>query len=294
MDRTAQITRSADGLTLCFAEWGDPSGSPVFALHGTPGCRLPSSRKVEFHFDDVLSSLGLRLITYDRPGYGRSDRKRGRRVKDSAADVAAIAEALGVDHFAVEGSSSGTAHAMAVAALLPGRVERLALVAPMAPYHSLGHDEWSAGQSAGVRDYVSWCLEGEERLAREVTTEDAHMREGASRDDPKQAETFEQTVNGPWGWVDDELAAFQPWGFEVSAIVSPAAIWHDPDEKVLPRQHAEWLASRLNGATLSTSAALGHRADGDPTRDWWRVYSWLGGREPTDSDTESTRPERAD
>jgi pimeloyl-ACP methyl ester carboxylesterase len=290
MDRIKQITLSADGRQLCFAEWGDPSGPPVFALHGTPGCRLLSSRKVEFHFDEVLSSTGVRLITYDRPGYGRSDRQRGRRVMDAAADVAAIADALGLDRFAVEGSSSGTAHAMAVAALLPGRVGRLALVAPMAPYQVLGHDRWSAGQSDGVREYVSWCLEGEARLAGEVAAEDGHMREGASPDDPKQAETFEQTANGPWGWVDDELAAFQPWGFEVHAIVAPTAIWHDPDEDVLPRQHAEWLASRLKGATLSTSVALGHRADGDPTRDWSRVYSWLGGHQPTDSGTVDAQP----
>ena len=219
----------------------------------------------------------MRLITYDRPGYGRSDRQPGRRVVDSAADVAAIAGALDVASFAVEGSSSGSAHAMAVAALLPERVERLALVAPMAPYHELGRDQWSAGQSDGVREYVSWCLEGEVRLAREVAAEDAQMREGASPDDPKHAEIFEETINGTWGWIDDELAAFQPWGFDVSAIAAPTAIWHDPDENVLPRQHADWLAGHLNGASLSRSAALGHRADGNPSRDWLRLYSWLGG-----------------
>jgi pimeloyl-ACP methyl ester carboxylesterase len=223
----------------------------------------------------LIRSLGVRLITYDRPGYGGSSRQRGRSPADTAADVETIANRLGIDRFAVEGSSSGSAHALATAALLEGRVLRLACVAPMAPYDELGRREWSKGQDPEVVEYVGWCLEGEDRMAVEFAREDANLREAADADDPSQRADFEQTRHGIWGWVDDELAVFGPWGFDVSNIDAATAIWYDPDETVLPRQHAEWLASKIPGATLVTTAALGHRADGDPRPDWDRLFSWL-------------------
>ena len=68
----------------------------------------------------------IRLISYDRPGYGGSSRYRGRSVADAAADVDRIADALGLDAFAVVGRSGGGPHALACAALLNGRVTRTA------------------------------------------------------------------------------------------------------------------------------------------------------------------------
>ena len=62
-------TATSDGRTLLFAEWGDRDGFPVFALHGTPGSRLLR------HWDESkYVDVGARVITYDRPGYGGSDR----------------------------------------------------------------------------------------------------------------------------------------------------------------------------------------------------------------------------
>ncbi len=275
--RTAQTVKSAEGRTLCFAEYGDPEGHPVFSLHGTPGCRLLSRRKVESGFEDLMRSMRVRLLTYDRPGYGLSERQRGRSVADTAGDVQTIADTLAIERFAVEGSSSGSAHALATAALLEARVVRVACVAPMAPYDKLGHEEWSRGQDPEVVEYVGWCLEGEDRIAAEFAREDAQTRAAASSDDPALNADFEQTRNGIWGWVDDELAVLKPWGFDPSKIGAPTAIWYDPDETVLPRQHAEWLAREVPGATLSTTTALGHRAEGDPGADWNRLYSWLLG-----------------
>jgi pimeloyl-ACP methyl ester carboxylesterase len=274
MDRS-RTTHAADGRSLCFAEWGDPDGQPVFHLHGTPGCRLLGARHVGFALDDLLQSLGVRLITYDRPGWGGSHRHAGRRVVDCVPDVAAVADSLGIERFAVEGGSSGAHHALAVAALLPDRVRRVACVAPMAPYDRLGHEDWSRGQAEGVRQYVAWCLEGEDRMVTEFAREDAEMRADASPNDPKQAEVFEQTRNGIWGWVDDESAALQPWGFDPVLVAVPAQVWHDPDDPVLPPQHARWLGRAIPGAEVVVTTALGHGSSGDPRPDWDRLYTWL-------------------
>jgi pimeloyl-ACP methyl ester carboxylesterase len=100
---SALSVAASDGRTLIVAQWGDLDGFPVFSLHGTPG-----SRFARHYAESAYVEVGARVITYDRPGYGGSDRHRGRRVVDCVADVADIADALGVERFAVTGGS-GTA-----------------------------------------------------------------------------------------------------------------------------------------------------------------------------------------
>jgi pimeloyl-ACP methyl ester carboxylesterase len=97
-----QTVTASDGRTLTFAEWGELDGFPVFLLHGTPG-----SRWLRHYDESAYTEVGARVITYDRPGYGGSDRDRGRRVVDCVADVATIADKLGVERFAVIGGSGG-------------------------------------------------------------------------------------------------------------------------------------------------------------------------------------------
>src|SRR6187455_2901907 len=138
MSRHEQFAAAADGRTLCFAEWGDPDGFPVFTLHGTPGGRLNR------HPDESkYAEAGARIITYDRPGYGGSDRQAGRAVVDCVADVAAIADALAIETFSVVGGSGGGPHTLAVAARLPDRVVRARCDVGCAPYPSQGLD-WLA------------------------------------------------------------------------------------------------------------------------------------------------------
>jgi pimeloyl-ACP methyl ester carboxylesterase len=77
------FVHAADGRRLAVQVSGKPTGYPVIYLHGTPGSRLgllPRGR--------VLYELGVRLISFDRPGYGLSDRRVPRLVKDVVPDVA--------------------------------------------------------------------------------------------------------------------------------------------------------------------------------------------------------------
>ncbi|MEO5661911.1 MAG: alpha/beta fold hydrolase [Nocardioides sp.] len=110
-----------DGRQVAYLDGGDPTGYPVLGLHGTPGCRL--NRLPD---DTVYARTGVRYITTDRAGYGQSSRHHGRAVAGEAADVRAVADALGLDRFSVVGGSGGGPHALACAALLAGRVERVA------------------------------------------------------------------------------------------------------------------------------------------------------------------------
>ena len=276
-DDASQVVSTSDGRRLRFAEWGSPGGRPVFHLHGTPGCRLLTRRRIEQDLEGLLRARDVRVIAYDRPGYGGSDRHHGRTVADAAGDMLAIADTLGLDTFSVEGISGGAPHALAAAALIPERVRRVAAVAPLGPHGLMGAELWSQDQDPGVQEYLTWVLEGEARLEVELAREEAEERAGASSDDPLDAAVFEQTRNGLGGWIDDELAFVQPWGFELADVSVPVQLWYDPAESMLPRQHAEWLAERIPDARLVTTDALGHGSPGNPREDWGRLYSWLAG-----------------
>ena len=108
----------ASGRRLSFDDVGDPSGRPVFFLHGCPGSRL--SR----HPDDAIAGrAGVRLISVDRPGYGSSDADPAGDEVTQADDVVALADHLGIGRFAVIAWSSGGPTALALAAEHPDRIE---------------------------------------------------------------------------------------------------------------------------------------------------------------------------
>ena len=105
-----------DGRTLHVYDTGGP-GLPVLWQHGTPNIGAPPVPLFA-----AAERLGLRWVGHDRPGYGGSSPQPGRTVAAVAADVAAVADALGIDRFAVMGHSGGGPHALACGALLPDRV----------------------------------------------------------------------------------------------------------------------------------------------------------------------------
>jgi pimeloyl-ACP methyl ester carboxylesterase len=107
----------------------------VFVMHGTPGSGLLYRRWL-----DDAAAHGIRLISYDRPGYGGSSDDPGRSIADCAAEVGAIADELGIDRMGVWGWSGGGPYALACAAMLPDRVVASALLASGAPWNAQGLD----------------------------------------------------------------------------------------------------------------------------------------------------------
>ena len=121
MKRTVE---TADGRTLAVEEAGDPAGLPVLVHNGTP-----NSRHLYAPNAADAAQRGLRLIGYDRPGYGGSTPHPGRTVADCTADVQAICDSLGITRLAMWGISGGGPHVLACAALLPGLVSAVASLA---------------------------------------------------------------------------------------------------------------------------------------------------------------------
>lgn len=269
---TTATTHTADGRTLAFCEWGDPKGAPVFSLHGTPGSRITR------HPDnEVYRRAGVRCITYDRAGYGLSTRLKGRAVAHAAADVAAIADALGIARFAVTGGSGGGPHSLACGALLPERVTRCAAVVAPAPYGPAGleRDDWLRGMVEGNMRELDWSLAGEATLRPELQSETDQMLSALGQDpDQPLGEGYDLTpsdlemvarpdIKGMLdesmrvgcaetidGFVDDDLSLAMPWGFDVSAITVPVAVWYGVKDTLVPAQHGEWLARTIPNDTV--------------------------------------------
>ena len=279
MGEALRRLKTPDGRTLAFAVWGDPSGFPVLALHGTPGCRLNRWPK-----EEVYAEAGVCWVTHDRAGYGQSDRHRGRRVADEAADVAALADELGFDRFGVTGGSGGGPHVLACAALLSERVVRAICVVGVAPFGSAGleQDEWLAGMDPENIKEVGWALAGEDVLVPELEAENERVQERVADDPATILEGFElsesdrkqlarpeamqvireaaveECVNGVGGWADDDLAFLKPWGFDVATITVPVLIRYGKTDVLVPPAHGEWLAANVPGCIVQVEDVGGH------------------------------------
>jgi pimeloyl-ACP methyl ester carboxylesterase len=281
MVRTVPRFVDVNGRRVAYETWGDPDGLPIFDIHGTPGGRL-----IRYPDNDRLAETGALVITYDRAGYGLSERHPGRSVVDCVPDVVAIVDDLGIDRFTVTGGSGGGPHCLAVAARLPERVIRCRCIVGVAPYNTEGLD-WLDGMDPENIKEFGWALEGEERLRTELEREAATMIERAESDPARLLGEFELSeadraalenpiiqrvirestpemfVNGVWGWVDDDLAFLKPWGFDISEIEVATEVWYGETDVLVPATHGRWLAANVPGAEVVIQHDEGHMGNPD-------------------------------
>lgn len=271
---------TADGRTLAVEEWGVPDGKPVLYAHGTPMSRL-----ARYPDDRLFDELGIRLITYDRPGFGHSTPRPGRRVADAAEDLAAIADALGLGRGPVFGVSGGGPHALAYAARFPDRVSKVATLASTAPIDAAGL-AWTAGMMASNQASAAAAAKGRAELealmlADEESTDLKTMLPPAEQEVLARPEVsrmlsaaFTEAIRpGIGGWVDDEMALYGlPWGFDPADITVPTRLWHGELDTVVPVAHSAWLSERIPGAELTRAPDAAHAGHFDATP---AVLRWL-------------------
>ncbi len=257
---------TADGRIVRTAAAGPRDGRAVIWHHGNPGSRIQPLA------EDELAAAGVRLITYDRPGGGRSSPRPGRIVADGAEDIAAIADAWAVERFATAGISGGGAFALATAALLGDRVVAAAVLSGAAPIDAQGLDftegmtetNRKAAEDQSPVDRAASLAEIEP-IRRAIVADPRAALLGfaaefppADRDALGSPEILDPIAEGmaecvrlsAEGWLDDSIAFARPWGFDVAAITVPVEIWQGSDDTATPIAHARWLAARIPGAKL--------------------------------------------
>jgi len=229
--------------------------------HGSPNIGAPPRPLFP-----VSAKLGIRWISYDRPGYGGSTPAPDRDIASAASYTAAVTDHLGVSRFATMGHSSGGAYALACGALLAERVSGVVSISTMAPYASEGLDWFAGFASAGARSLRA-ATRG--RAARE-----AYDAAGVEEKDIGFTESDEAALAGPWSWfldvvgpalesgpepmIEDNLAAIRPWGFDVTQVAPPTLVVHGGRDRVVPSSHGEYLARRIPSAELWLRPEDGH------------------------------------
>jgi len=289
---TQRTVRTPDGRTLAIEEGGDPAGRPVLVHNGTP-----NSRHLFAPVAADAAARGLRLIGYDRPGYGGSTPQPGRSVADCAADVRAICAELGIARLAMWGISGGGPHLLACAALLPDLVTAAASLAALAPSDAAGLDWFDGMGQDNVDDFK---LQQSDKVAARAKLEDEREANlAASGEDlagllktlltPVDAAVLtgefaeylaytgrEGLAPGSQGWWDDGEAFGRSWGFELSAIEVPVLLMHGRQDQFVPFGHGQWLAARVPGVEARLLDDDGHLTL--ITSRIGEVHAWLAER----------------
>ena len=266
------IHKLPDGRDLGYAEYGDPHGTPVFFIHGTPGSRL-------FHPpDDVTQRLGVRLVCAERPGYGDSTFQPNRRLLDWAKDTASLADALKLDKFAVVGHSGGGPHTLACAYALPGRITAAGLIAGAGPMDAPNATEgmifinWLGFKVGRYLPWSAWYLMVK-GMMREIAADPAkaidrdkdtwppadreiltnpEIRELCIRSD------MESYRHGLLAYAWDARLLTRPWGFRLEEVKVPVHLWHGTEDNSTTLAMARTMAGKIPSGKLTICEGEAH------------------------------------
>lgn len=286
---------SADGEIRLQAAPGS-AGYPVMVHPGTPGCRLLFHRRVE-----KAAAHGIRLISFDRPGYCDTPGRPGRRVADVAQQAAAVADFLGLGTFAVWGFSGGGPFALACAALLGERISGAVVMASLAPYGAAGLN-WAREFSEAARTEIELFFTDQEahrklhaesvaRFARELGEPEGWLSRWGERAGGDEAHSLavaehlarvfrESLSHGDEGWYEDDVAFLSPWGFDLGAIEVPVQLWHGTKDANAPVSHGLFLARQIGSIEPHIVDGADHGDIEDANEE--AAWAWLlATREPS-------------
>jgi pimeloyl-ACP methyl ester carboxylesterase len=251
--------RLEDGRMLHVYDGGAAAADAFTVLwhHGSPQTGAPLEPLTA-----ATARRGIRLLSYGRPSYGGSSPQVGRNVAAAASDVAQIADALGIDRLAVMGASGGGPHALACAALLPGRVTGVVCLAGLAP--RTDDFDWHAGMRSDAA--LRAAADGREARAR-VAQADEFDEESFTPADwaalsggwtSLGADAGRAGAAGADGLIDDDVAFAGPWGFDVAQVEAPVLVVQGGEDRIVPPAHADWLLRHCPHAELWLRPRDGH------------------------------------
>jgi pimeloyl-ACP methyl ester carboxylesterase len=261
-----------DGRLIGYAEYGDPRGTPIFGLHGTPGSRFM------FRVADAEArALGIRLIAPERPGFGLSTYQRGRTLGGYPQDVAALADKLGITRFGVAGISGGGPYAAACAALLPSRVTAVALISPIGPVKGLSsavhigpghHVMFRLAPRAPGLIWPFFAIGRAAFLYTPLAIYGLLMSRAAPSDWKILARTDvrrnllegvgEGLRQGVKAAIQEMKLFSRPWNIPFEAIRAPSMLWQGSADRNVPPSAAFLLGDLIPGCEVHPIARGGH------------------------------------
>ena len=267
-----QFLTLQDGRKLELFVAGEPSENAIIFHHGTPGAALTWEEWLP-----VVAKQGGFAIAYSRAGYGHSSRNEGRTVIDNSADISEIIRHFGIHKFVSIGWSGGGPHCLADTTL----AQSIAAIS-IAGVGTYGEADLNFLESMGEENFVEFnaAVSGPEKIEEwmrvnapgtaNVTGEQLIEALGGLIGDadkksltPGVAELIAgefryALVEGYYGWMDDDLAFVQPWGFELGKISKPVELWQGDEDFMVPHAHGQWLASKISNARLILEPGEGH------------------------------------
>lgn len=272
LDRTSLVLRLADGRRIGYAEYGDPEGEAILAMHGTPGSRFMFALT-----DQGARERGLRIVAPERPGYGLSDFRRKESLARVADDMSALAYALGLRRMAVIGVSGGAPYAVAAASAMADQVVLLALISPVGPIaecqskirmsklHRLIFTKIGRSASSGagffwsLRHIVRYAPDLAYRLLmRRVAPSDRGILLRGEVKANLQTALREGLRPGIAGARQDLRLFCARWGLRLEDIDVPTIIWQGSDDTIVPPGAAYHLAEALPNCRLDVVQGGGH------------------------------------
>jgi pimeloyl-ACP methyl ester carboxylesterase len=252
--------RLNDGRRLGYAEFGDPGGRPLFYCHGFPASRLEAAL-----LDPAARRCGVRVVAADRPGFGLSDFQAGRRIRNWPDDVAALADVLGIDRFAIVGVSGGGPYALACARFIPRRLTAVGVVCGLGPVGepwALRDMLWSRRLVFVLARRAPWLLSLVHRdlfapllrrrpdailsmISRASVAADRRVLARTDVGRALLASIREAVRAGPDGMRHELQLYTRAWGFRPEEIDVTVDLWHGETDPIVPVAHTRVLLGRL-------------------------------------------------
>lgn len=229
----------AGGRRVGFGITGDPGGRPVLWCHGGGG-----SRRLGLGTPEEQAVAGVRMVVVERPGFGLSDDRPGWTLLDCAADVAAVADHLGLDRYVAGGVSAGARVALACGAAGDYRVAAIGVASAVLPPACYPEDDLVALAASDPASAERAVRDHAERTAADVEAAvDAMARrpppDGPVYTRPEIRRQFLATLregyrSGPAGATRDILLGNLSWGFDLADLRPPVRWWHGSDDPLTP------------------------------------------------------------
>lgn len=261
----------AGGNVLGYAQYGDPNGKPLFFFHGWPSSRLQAKA-----FHSVAKKLGIKLISFDRPGYGLSDFIPDRSLLDWPDTVCELADKLHIQKFSVIGVSGGGSYAVACAYKIPDRLTRVGIVAGLAPtyiprildgmpwYTRLGwanYGRFPILRTAGsLFHYLNTRYGpslGLHRFFFGAKADKTMFADVKFRNDIKN--NIKEAFRAGYRGAEMDLKLYtNHWGFDLQLVNTPVFLWYGTDDQNVPLAMGKYYASHLPKSTLKVYPNEGH------------------------------------